>query len=149
LVDIIKHVVDNLLTTAGSKQIELQFAEPATVIPKVKGDKIKLEEVVNNLVANAIHYTNPNGKIVVSVESNGIEVTTHIADNGKGIPKEALPNLFTKFFRVRSAMDPEGSVGTGLGLYISKNIVELHRGKIWVNSEFGKGSVFSFSIPAQ
>ena len=148
LAEIIKRVVGNLHTTATNKQLELNFTTPNQPIPVVKGDKIKLEEVVNNLVANAIHYTNPGGKIVVSIESNGTEITTHVQDNGKGIPIEAIPNLFTKFFRVTTALEP-GTQGTGLGLYISKNIVELHRGKIWVESELGKGSTFSFSIPIQ
>jgi len=146
LLAVVKRVIENLGTTASNKQIILQLDPTTQSIPVVRGDQIKLEEVVNNLVTNAIHYTNPGGKIVVSLESQNGEVTTHVQDNGKGIPKEAVPNLFTKFFRVTNALEP-GTQGTGLGLYISKSIVDLHRGKIWVESELGKGSTFSFSIP--
>ncbi len=80
------------------------------------------------------------------MEKIGNELITHIQDTGQGIPKEALPNIFTKFFRVSGILE-QGSKGTGLGLYIAKSVIQLHKGKIWVNSEFGKGSTFSFSLP--
>lgn len=142
-----KRVVENMLTTSSNKQIELHFTPSQTPIPKIHGDQLKLEEVISNLVANAINYTNPGGKITVWLETDGSLVTTHVKDNGKGIPAEAIPHLFTKFFRVVNALEAQGSKGTGLGLYISKSIIDLHHGKIWVESELGKGSTFSFSIP--
>ena len=76
------------------------------------------------------------------------EVITHIQDTGQGIPNDALPRLFTKFFRVSGKLE-EGSKGTGLGLYISKAIVELHKGRIYVETELGKGSIFSFTLPIE
>ncbi|HLD11540.1 MAG TPA: ATP-binding protein, partial [Patescibacteria group bacterium] len=102
--------------------------------------------VLHNLLSNAISYTNPGGKVTVKIETNPYEVITHITDSGIGIPKEALPRLFTKFFRVSGVLE-QGSKGTGLGLYISKAIIEMHHGRIWVQSEEGKGSTFSFAIP--
>ena len=69
-----------------------------------------------------------------------------MVDNGQGIPQEAIPDLFTKFFRVTGPLE-QGSKGTGLGLYISKLIINMHKGKIWVESELGKGSKFTFSLP--
>ena len=73
-------------------------------------------------------------------------VITHITDTGQGIPTEAQNHLFEKFFRVSGILE-QGSKGTGLGLYISKEIIELHHGEIWVESKEGSGSTFSFSIP--
>ena len=73
---------------------------------------------------------------------------THIQDTCQGIPKDATVHLFTKFFRVSGKLE-QGSKDTGLGLFIAKSIVEMHNGRIWVNSELGKGSIFSFSLPVE
>jgi two-component system sensor histidine kinase VicK len=97
-------------------------------------------------VSNAFNYTPKGGSITVSVEQKDNTIITHVSDTGHGIPKEALPHLFSKFYRVHQSPD-KASQGTGLGLYISKAIITMHRGKIWVESEEGKGSTFSFSIP--
>ncbi len=101
---------------------------------------------MKNLLANAITYTQPGGKVDVTCWQEGDFIITKISDTGQGIPKEAMKRLFTKFFRVSGVLE-QGSKGTGLGLYISKAIVEMHRGKIWAESELGKGSQFYFSIP--
>ena len=122
------------------------FQPPAQVIPPVMADRLRITEVVTNLVANAINYTQPGGKINVTIERQGNEIITSVKDTGVGIPKEALPKLFTKFFRVTGKLT-QGSKGTGLGLYISKAIVEMHKGRIWVDSEPGRGTTFSFSLP--
>lgn len=146
--DTVRMVVADLQNRARDKQIALVFNESTEEISDVYVDKLRATEVVNNLVANAINYTEQHGSVTVWLEQRGDEVLTYIKDTGVGIPKEALPNLFTKFFRVSGALE-HGSKGTGLGLYISKSIIEMHHGKIWVESELGKGSTFIFSLPAK
>lgn len=145
-VAIVRGSINEFADRAKERKLELVFAQPTASIPPVSADKLRIAEVLNNLISNALSYTEPGGKITISVESNGKEIITHVIDSGQGIPKEALPHLFTKFFRVSGKLE-QGSKGTGLGLYISKAIVEMHHGKIWVTSELGKGSVFSFSLP--
>lgn len=141
-----KQITEGFTQRAQENNLQLTFQAPQEPIPDVMADKIRITEVLSNLLANAISYTLPGGSIKVSLEFGSNEVITHVTDTGKGIPKEAMPKLFTKFFRVAGAL-AEGSKGTGLGLYISKAIIELHHGKIWVDSELGKGSTFSFSLP--
>lgn len=131
---------------AADKKIDLEFINPTQPLPPVMADKIRVGEVLTNLVTNAIKYTQPGGEVKVWLELKDKMIITHVKDTGEGIPQEALPNLFKKFFRVNRKLE-QGTKGTGLGLYISKAIVELHHGQIWVNSEVGKGSVFSFSLP--
>jgi signal transduction histidine kinase len=103
-------------------------------------------KVLANLLLNAISFTKSGGQVAVWFEKRENVVTTHIQDNGRGIPADSLPHLFTKFFRVSSSLTQD-SKGTGLGLYISKSIVEMHNGKIWVESKLNEGSTFSFSLP--
>jgi signal transduction histidine kinase len=112
----------------------------------VLADTIALREVINNLLTNAIKYTEPNGKVDIALGQDGDNYVARISDTGIGIPKKALPYLFTKFYRVHGGLD-SGSTGTGLGLFISKSIVERHNGTIGVESQEGVGSVFTFTIP--
>lgn len=140
-----QQIVDQFRERAKENDQTLVFEKPQN-IPQVSVDKVRITEVLSNLLANAISYTPPKGRIEVAIEAQGDQVITHVKDTGRGIPKEAIPHLFTKFYRVYGALG-EGSKGTGLGLYISKSIVELHHGKIWAESELGKGSIFSFSVP--
>lgn len=145
---VVKEVVEEFKERAIEKNITLEFFPSIEKILTIKADKVRLTEVISNLLNNAIQYTNPTGRITVVVEKKEGEVVTSIADSGRGIPKEAIPNLFTKFYRVnQEATQSQSPSGTGLGLYISKAIVELHHGKIWVESEVGKGSTFRFSLP--
>lgn len=143
---ILSKVIEDLRGQATQKSILLTLIPPAVNLPKVLADPIRLNEVLTNLVANAINYTNPGGKVEVATEASPTEVQTVISDTGVGIPKEALPHLFNKFFRVSNKLQ-QASKGTGLGLYISKSIIEKLRGRIWVESEVGKGSKFYFSLP--
>lgn len=143
---IVKQTLEDFHPRAKDKKIALTYIEPKTEVPMVMADKLRITEVINNLLSNAISYTYTGGKVEVSLESNKDEVITHIKDTGEGIPKEALSKLFTKFFRVAGTL-AQGSKGTGLGLYISKAIIEMHGGRIWVESELDHGSTFSFSIP--
>lgn len=143
---IVAQTVDEFNGRAKDKKINLVYTPPSVPSLTVLADKLRITEVINNLLSNALSYTYPGGTVEVFVDYNDKEVITHIKDTGEGIPKEALSKLFTKFFRVAGRL-AQGSKGTGLGLYISKAIVEMHGGKIWVESELGKGSTFSFSLP--
>ncbi len=142
----LEHVVESSRAQAVQKNISLELKLPSQSIPPVMADEIRINEVLNNLISNAISYTQEGGHIVISCKIIGEEIVTYVRDTGAGIPIEAIPHLFTKFFRVAGSLD-RGSKGTGLGLYISKSIIDLHHGKIWVDSEVGKGSTFYFSLP--
>ncbi len=142
----VKEVSGELLDQTKDKKQELNIIEPKIPLPKVKVDKFRINEVLSNLLTNAISYTPSGGKITIWFDVTPNEVVTHIQDNGQGIPKDAMPHLFTKFFRILGVLE-QGSKGTGLGLYIAKSIISQHKGKIWAESEEGKGSTFSFSIP--
>lgn len=142
---IVKPTFEQLIVRAKEKNIKLTYDEPAQTII-VLADKLRITEVVTNLLANAITYTPASGSVRLWMEIKGNEVLTHITDTGEGIAADAIPHLFSKFFRVSGVLS-QGSKGTGLGLYISKAIVEKHNGRIWVESEAGKGSTFSFSTP--
>lgn len=109
-------------------------------------DKEKIQMVIDNLLRNAIKYTPKNGKIVISVKKGKKEVNFSIEDNGVGIPKDQQKRIFTKFFRATNIRKID-TTGSGLGLYITKNIVNAHHGKIWFISKEGKGTTFFFNLP--
>lgn len=115
-------------------------------LPKVMADPFRIGQVFINLIGNAITYTPEGGTITVMVQPKEGFLEIAIQDSGEGIPPEALPRLFTKFFRVSGSLE-QGSKGTGLGLYITKSIVEMHKGKIWAESTINKGSLFTFTLP--
>lgn len=144
---VLSKAVEDLKPQANQKNIILSFAA-IDPVPAVLADAVRLGEVATNLIANAINYTPAGGRVDVSIKVSPTEIVTTIADTGVGIPKEAIPHLFGKFFRVSNSLQ-QAIKGTGLGLYISKSIIEKLHGKIWVESEVGKGSRFSFSLPLQ
>ena len=115
-------------------------------LPQVMADPFRIGQVFINLISNALNYTPEGGTVTVTIanKSNCLEIS--VQDSGEVIPKEAMPRLFTKFFRVSGSLE-QGSKGTGLGLYITKAIVQMHNGKIWAESTLGKGSTFSFTLP--
>ncbi len=142
----IKDLVSDFQPRAQAKQITLEYLPSAQSLPEIKADQVRINEVLSNLISNAINYTDPGGTITVWAQLTQDGLITSVKDSGHGIPKEAIPQLFNKFFRVGGSLE-QGIKGTGLGLYISKSIMDLHHGKIWVDSELGKGSTFSFSLP--
>lgn len=131
---------------ATSKQQRITIVSPDQPLPLVMADGFRINQVMTNLLANAIHYTQDNGTITVSTAVTPGTVTVTVADTGQGIPAEAIPKLFTKFFRISGALE-EGSKGTGLGLYIVKSIVSMHGGSVSVESAMGKGTAFRFTLP--
>lgn len=114
-------------------------------LPNVYGDPIQLRQLLDNLIGNAIKYTQNGGEIKVTGTEEDNKVIIRVADNGRGIPLEEQANIFDRFFRASNV--PDSSTGTGLGLAITKSIVENHRGRIWVDSTLGKGSVFTVVLP--
>jgi len=115
-------------------------------LPTALADPDRIHQVVTNLVHNAVKFTPPGGRVTVTAEQRNGEVAVHVADNGVGIPTEALPRLFERFYKVDKA---RAGGGTGLGLAIAKHLMQVHGGRIWVESAGdGQGAKFSFALPA-
>jgi signal transduction histidine kinase len=124
-----------------TKGLELRVDAPLD-LPWVMVDRLQIERVINNLVINALRHTK-QGEIKISVEARNGHVAVSVRDSGSGIPAEYLPHIFDKFVQVPGA--PTG--GAGLGLPISKSIVEAHGGQISVQSQVGRGTTFTFTLP--
>jgi two-component system phosphate regulon sensor histidine kinase PhoR len=146
LVELIQNVLDLLEMKAEKKRIKLELENSFGKQFIVKGDKDKLQQVVENLVVNSIKYGKEGGLTEVSIVNlTKKKLLVRITDNGEGVEQQYLPRLFERFFRVdKSGSRSEG--GSGLGLAIVKHIVEAHKQKIYVESEFGVGSEFSFTL---
>lgn len=142
--EVVAKAVESVQPHATRKAIEIQAAA-ADSLPRVNGDEGSLTEVVVNLLNNAVKYSFPNSQIIVRAEAQGQDVLVSVTDTGVGIAKEDLPHLFQDFARGHS--QPDGVSGCGLGLAISRRIVEVHGGSISVESEPSKGSTFSFRLP--
>ena len=115
-------------------------------LPDIAADRRRLAEVLQNLLDNAIQYTPPGGQIMLSAAAGNGEVTFTVSDTGIGIPQADQPRIFERFYRVDVARSREVG-GTGLGLAIARHLVEVHGGRIWVESEVGQGSQFHFTVP--
>ena len=135
---ILAKVVERAAMNAEDRAVTL---EAAGDLPSLYADPDKVEQVLTNLVENALKYT--DGPVRVRAEVASHEVTLTVEDEGPGIPEAHLTHVFVKFFRKPG----ERRTGTGLGLYISKGLVEAHGGRIWVTSEEGKGAAFHFTLP--
>jgi PAS domain S-box-containing protein len=144
------------LVESSTKALQIQFrdknVELSTDVPEhlptIIGDEQQLSWVINNLATNALKYTPSGGRVTVRVRPRDDAMLFEVEDTGQGIPREYLDKIFDKFVQVKSASaSTPGSVG--LGLAIAKEIVEVYGGRIWVTSEVGKGSTFSFTIPLQ
>ncbi|MBI2123672.1 MAG: HAMP domain-containing histidine kinase [Candidatus Wildermuthbacteria bacterium] len=131
---------------ASRQKIELEFQAPPEPLPQVLADEEKLRLAIQSLVGNAVHYTPPGGKVTVSFFSDTKEVGVSVSDTGIGISKEEQGRIFEQFFRATNAKKL-GTMGTGLGLYLAKNIVEAHGGRIWFVSQEHKGSNFNIALP--
>lgn len=140
--DLVTEVVQDYECLAKNKEIALR-AHSLVDVP-VRADRQRVEQVLHNLLHNAVKFTPPRGEIVVQSQVTGHDtVTITVADTGCGIPPGHEDKVFLKFHRAPSPVHE----GAGLGLAVSKSLVELHGGQIWVNSEPGRGSQFSFTLP--
>jgi len=143
---LIKEEITRQKNIALQKEIQIVVKDTKIDDTKAKGDIFWVSQVIMNLINNAIKYTHNCGKVEISVEHIGEFIKVIITDDGQGIPKEALPYMFEKFFRVSGVLE-QGSKGSGLGLFISKSIINQNGGEIGVESEYGKGSTFWFTLP--
>jgi len=144
--DVVKEVIENYKDQIKKKKIKFKFIGFSRKVPKIKLDVEKIKLAISNFLDNAIRYTPEKGKVIVSLQATDKEIRFSVEDSGIGIPKDQQNRLFTKFFRAANAIRTE-TEGSGLGLFISKNIIEAHGGKVGFKSEEGKGSTFYFTIP--
>lgn len=146
IIEMIENVFELLEMKAAKKEISIDLDKDYERPVLVYGDKERIQQVLTNLIVNSIKYGKKQGKTLVSIEDvNKKHLIIKVIDNGIGIEKEHIPRLFERFFRVdKSGSRKEG--GSGLGLSIVKHIIEAHQENLAVESEFGKGSVFSFTL---
>jgi two-component system, OmpR family, phosphate regulon sensor histidine kinase PhoR len=129
---------------ATEKGISITFEKPSDEL-FIEGDVYRLKQVFINIISNAVLYSPNDGKVTVYLEESPKKVIIHVKDTGMGIEKTEIPRIFERFYRVNKARD-RNSGGTGLGLAIVKHLMEAHKGKVTVKSEFGKGTIFSIEL---
>ena len=142
IVDLVRQVYDELLPLAQSKNIDFSIDTELTDT-EINADRSELRRVICNLCGNAINYTQEGGKVTITLKAEENDLIFSVADNGSGIPQEDIPNMFQRFSQ---GTTKKRSTGTGLGLYLSRQIIESHGGKIWLESILNKGSEFSFLL---
>ncbi len=144
IMEVCKEVYEQLEEKAAKKEISLTFEEPEEKV-FVYADYQRIYQVMTNLVSNAVKYTKRGGSVEISFEEKDKKIYTYVSDSGRGIPPADLGRIFERFYRVDKSRSKEKG-GTGLGLSIVKHIMEGHNSTIEVESELGKGSVFSFAL---
>ena len=140
--DLVHQVYEELLPLARSKNIEF-LIDTELRDTEINADRSELRRVICNLCGNAINYTQEGGKVNITLKAEDNDIIFSVADNGSGIPPEDIPNMFQRFSQ---GTTKKRSTGTGLGLYLSRQIIESHGGKIWLESILNKGSEFSFLL---
>lgn len=138
---LVKETVEEVQKTSPQHSIVILGKSERSVC----ADRFRIGQVITNLLTNAIRYSPDAADIQVTIEATNKEITISVRDHGIGIPKEQQKRIFERFYRVED-IEQAFHMGLGLGLYISSEIVKQHHGKIWVTSEFGKGSTFSFTL---
>ncbi|MBX6378243.1 MAG: PAS domain-containing sensor histidine kinase, partial [Clostridia bacterium] len=141
----VRRVVERTLPRAREAGLELLLEEPGVPVYATV-DRDRIEQVLVNLVDNALKYTPTGGRVTVTLGDEGETVLVRVRDTGPGIPREALARVFERFYRVDRGRSRQVG-GTGLGLAIARHIVEAHGGSIWVESEVGRGATFAFRLP--
>jgi signal transduction histidine kinase len=144
LADLMYECKDVMASKAVEDDIQLRVESPEG-LPVLEADRDKIKQVLLNLLSNAVKYNRPNGTVMLRAEASEKEVVMYVQDTGVGIPDEAVPHLFEKFYRVRE--HESRAAGTGLGLSICKQIVHGHGGRIEVKSKLGVGTIFSIHLP--
>jgi len=144
ITDLLFECKDIMNAKAEEEKIQIRIEAPEG-LPLWEADRDKLKQVMLNLLSNAIKYNRPNGSIILDATAAEANVCITVQDTGMGIPEEALPHLFEKFYRVRETEDKVA--GTGLGLSICKQIVQGHGGRVEVKSKLGVGTSFSVMLP--
>jgi signal transduction histidine kinase/PAS domain-containing protein len=141
--DLLQGSVREFYSMAKQKNIGIRENMPL-ILPEIEVDAQRMRQVMFNLLDNAIKFSDDGGNVSVNAEVRDGDLLVQVADQGIGIPEEAMPSLFEKFYQVKNSAR---AGGLGLGLYISKRIIEAHRGRIWAESTEGAGSTFSFTLP--
>lgn len=137
-----EQVYNELKPLAEGKNIDFSIdCSDKTIV--INADRSEIRRVICNLCGNAINYTQEGGRVVITIKNEGKDLIFSVSDNGCGIPQEDIPNMFQRFSQGTSK---KRSTGTGLGLYLSRQIIESHGGKIWLESVLNKGSEFSFLL---
>jgi PAS domain S-box-containing protein len=144
-VDLGSYLPEFIEEQAGVLQVERICLQVPAELPAIRADTSRLERILTNLLSNAQKYSPPGSEIVLSVTPRAGEVVTSVTDRGAGIPPEQMAHLFQRYYRTEAGR--QRREGVGLGLFISRQLVEAHGGRIWVESQVGVGSTFSFSLP--
>jgi PAS domain S-box-containing protein len=144
--EIARHSVESLLPLAEAGGVELRMDFPPE-LPEVWADPDRIGQLLSNLLGNAIKFTHPGGAATFSARVDGDDVLFTVADTGEGIPADQLPHVFERFYQVQRGGRSPSRHGAGLGLPISRGIVEAHGGNIWIDSEPGVGTTVRFSLP--
>jgi PAS domain S-box-containing protein len=142
LASVAREAIDDARPRAAAANVCLEFESALT--PTVKADRVRLGQVFDNLISNAIKFTPPGGRVRLTISMVGEEAIVVVTDSGMGMTAEDQQRLFTRFFRTKAAAKIQG---TGLGLSITKAIVDAHHGSISVESEVGTGTSFTFTVP--
>ncbi|MBS4173318.1 ATP-binding protein [Bacillus sp. FJAT-49736] len=142
----VERVTNKFQGIARDKNVNLSFSMESAIRSSVDLDPDRIEQVLTNLIDNAIRHTQEHGTVKVIVDGKEKGISIHVQDNGSGIPEEDLPFVFERFYKADKART-RGKSGTGLGLAIAKNIVDAHNGNISVKSTIGQGTTFSFFLP--
>ena len=145
IVELVRRMVSNYEINALEKNVRIKLEE-VTQIPEIRIDPVRMEQVISNLLTNAIRHTPSGGSITVTIKNGEGGLAISVADTGEGIATEDLPHVFERFYRSGSSRARKEG-GTGLGLAIVKQMVEAHGGKVWVESKMGTGSIFSILLP--
>jgi len=146
LVNLFEEIIDHVGMVAKHQNVEVVFKDKGKEVEPIAVDSEKIGIVFRNLLENAVRYSRKGGKVTVDIIEQEGQLKVSVEDNGIGIRKEDRGNIFKRFFRAKNAFKVHKD-GTGLGLYISKSIVEKHGGQIWFESEEGKGTTFYFTLP--
>jgi len=141
----VDRAIGAVATQSEVRSVQIESRIPPN-LPQVVGDAKRVEQVLINLLSNALKFSNPGGRVIVAARAQGSSVTVSVQDFGRGISRAFQERLFSKFEHAQSALTRENQ-GAGLGLAICRHIVDAHGGRIWVESEEGKGSTFYFTLP--
>ncbi len=142
---LMKEVVERTEELTRGHPVRVGIQDP---VPPVRADPVRLEQVLVNLLSNAAKYSFPGSPILVEIQPQPEEVLVSVTNQGEGISPEDRDKVFTRFYRTKAAAQQK-LPGLGLGLYISKGLIEAHGGKIWVDSEVGKTTIFRFVLPVR